>query len=141
MTGLDEVREFLRRAEPTGWGIESGRLVTPGAVERMLAHRHERDMGKAEAARVKRQLFGEFVVGETIVVLLAPPGAEMNLVDRDRRAPCVALRRRRLWARQARDIEHHGGGLRTHLGRKRKRVRFLGELPAVLRDDGVFVAA
>ena len=52
----------------------------------MLVDRQEFDMGKAEIARVARKLVGQIAIGQPLVVALAPPRAEMHLVDRHRRS-------------------------------------------------------
>ena len=50
VAGIDQVREIGRAAEAAGRREHSGRLITPGAVERMFAHRQEFEMGEAEVA-------------------------------------------------------------------------------------------
>ena len=85
VAAVDEAGEILRRAEAAGRREQADRLVAPGAVERMLADRQQLDMGEAHVLDVGDQLVGELVIGEEAVAVLAPPGAEMHLVDRDRR--------------------------------------------------------
>ena len=48
-------------------------------------------MGEAQVGDIGDQLIGEFVVGQEAAVLAAPPGAEMDLVDRHRLAARFAL--------------------------------------------------
>ena len=97
MAGIDQGREIGGRAEPAGGREQSGRLVTPGAVEGMLGDRHEFDMREAEIVRIGRQLLGELAIAEPTAALLrsAAPGAQMHLVDRDRRAQRIDARRER----------------------------------------------
>ena len=70
----------------------------------MLRDRHELDVGEAHLRHVVGQLRRELAVGQrpVRVLRLAPPGAQMNLVDRHRpvqlaglRAPALPARRRR----------------------------------------------
>ena len=86
MTGVDQRGKILRRAEPAGRRVQAGRLIAPRAVERMFADGQELDMGEAEIAGIARKLFGEIAVGQPLIVALAPPRAEMDFVDRHRRA-------------------------------------------------------
>src|SRR5271154_7549475 len=86
MAGIDQRAEILRRAEPTGGSKQPGRLIAPGAVERMFADGQELDMGEAEIAHIGRQLLGQLAIAQPFIVALAPPRAEMDLVDRHRRA-------------------------------------------------------
>ena len=55
----------------------------------MLADRQELDMGEAEIPDIPRKLPGQFAIAQPLVVVLAPPRAEMHLVDRHRRAERV----------------------------------------------------
>src|SRR3546814_10168984 len=48
MECVDQRPELFRRAETAGRRIKAGRLVAPGAVERMLGHRQKLDMGRSE---------------------------------------------------------------------------------------------
>ena len=52
----------------------------------MLGDRQELEVGEAHVGDVGDQPVGELVPGEEAVAVAAPPGAEMHLVDRDRRA-------------------------------------------------------
>ena len=70
-----------------GGGREvAGDLVAPRAVERVLHHRQQLDVGEAHVVDVGDELVGQLAVGERAVALLrvAPPRAEVHLVDRDR---------------------------------------------------------
>jgi hypothetical protein len=51
----------------------------------MFGQRHQLDMGETEADGVIDQLFGRLPVGDVPPAVLAPPRAQMHLVDRDRR--------------------------------------------------------
>ena len=57
----------------------------------MFGDRQQFEMGEAEIDDIGDQRVGEFVIGEEGAVLAAPPGAEMNLEDRHRLAPELAL--------------------------------------------------
>ena len=54
MTGLDERREIIRRAEAARRRKQAGRLIAPRSVERVFADRQQFDMGEAHVARVFR---------------------------------------------------------------------------------------
>ena len=129
MAAVDEARERRRIAVAAGRGEQPDRLVAPRAVERILRDRQQLEMGEAHLGDVRHQPLGELVVGEIAVALLghAHPGAEMALVDRDRR---VARARRRARG-QPRAIRpgrlaepvHDRGGARRMLGGKGEGVR------------------
>ena len=55
---VDQEHEVLRRAVAAGRGEVAGRLVAPGAVERMLRHRQELDVGEAQFAGRSRPAAG-----------------------------------------------------------------------------------
>ena len=123
------------RAEPAGRRVQAGRLIAPGAVERMFADRQKLDMREAEIAHIGRKLLGQFAIGQPFIVALAPPRAEMDLVDRDRRTQGVQARRRRARARQFGFVEDDRGGLGPHLGGKGERIGFQRQMLAVRLDD------
>ncbi|MFK4686340.1 hypothetical protein ABIF39_008097 [Bradyrhizobium diazoefficiens] len=134
VAGVDQRGKIFRRAEPAGRCIEAGRLIAPGAVERVLADGEEFEMGEPHVAGIGRQLLGQLAVGEPFIVALAPPRAEMDLVDRHRRRQRIDAVRRRARPRQVRLVEHDGGRLRTHLARERHRIGFQRQLMAVRPD-------
>ena len=87
--------EVVGRAEARRRREVPGHLVAPRAGERVLHDRHQLDVREAEVGRrSRRQLVRELEVVERAVVLerVAPPRAEMHLVDRHRLAQRVALR-------------------------------------------------
>ncbi len=73
MAGVDERGEIGRRAKPAGRRKQPGRLIAPGAVERMLADGEEFDMGEAEIAHICGKLLGELAIGQPFIVALAAP--------------------------------------------------------------------
>ena len=96
-------------------------------------------MGEAEVADIARQLLGQFAIGQPLVVVLAPPRAEMDLVDRHRRAQRVDAGRRRARMRQLGLVEHDRGGARAHLGGERHRIGLQRQMLALRADDIEFV--
>ena len=56
MAGRDQLGKIRRRSEPAGRSEQAGRLIAPGAVERMLADRQEFHMGETHVARVGRAI-------------------------------------------------------------------------------------
>jgi hypothetical protein len=85
--GIDQRPELVCAAEPAGRCEQPDRLIAPGTVERELADRQELDMGEAHVPDIGDQGVRELRIGEIAVAVLglATPGAEMNLIDRDRR--------------------------------------------------------
>ena len=96
-------------------------------------------MGEAHVADIGRQLLGQLAIGQPFVAALAPPRAEMDLVDRHRRAQRVDARRRRARARQSCLVEDDGGRLRPHLGGKCHRIGFQRQHAGPAADDLEFV--
>ena len=86
----DEVAQALRAAEAAGRRVEAERLVAPGAVEREFGERQQFDVGKAHFFDVVDEFVAELFVGEPVVVFrVAPPRAEVDFVDADRRVYAV----------------------------------------------------
>ena len=52
---VDEIHEVLRLAVPRGRREVAGRLIAPRAVERMLGHRQQLDVGEPERGHVLRE--------------------------------------------------------------------------------------
>ena len=73
--GVDQQDELFRRAEAAGGREQAGGLVTPGAVEGMLHHREQFDMGEAHVGAIGRKLLGQFAIAqpEFPVLAFAPP--------------------------------------------------------------------
>ncbi len=67
--GVHQPREARRIAVARGRRIEADRLVTPGAVERVLGHGQELDMGEAHVAAVVHEFARQRVVVEEAVAL------------------------------------------------------------------------
>ena len=142
---VDERAEVVRRAEARGRREVAGHLVAPGAAERMLHHRQQLDVREAEVGDVVGQLVGQLAVGELAVALerIAAPRAEVDLVDRHRRAQRLGRAR----AAPATPSSRHSCSarwttrrvLRRHLGGERDRVGLQAEL-AVLPVDLELVA-
>ena len=80
----------MRAAEAAGRRVEAERLVAPGAVERKFGERQQFDVGKAHFFDVADEFVAELFVGEPVVVFrVAPPRAEVDFVDADRRVYAV----------------------------------------------------
>src|SRR6478609_327544 len=52
MAGIDEAGKTLWRTEPGAWREQAERLIAPRAAERMLAYRHQLDMGETHLAGI-----------------------------------------------------------------------------------------
>ena len=117
----DEAAESRGPAEARRRAVQADRLVAPRAVERMFGHGQQFEVGVAHLLRIWHQLIGQLGPGEEAIAVLhlAPPGAQVHLVDRDwrvERVGAAALGRRRQRCRQPRD---DAGGLWAHLGLQR----------------------
>src|SRR3546814_19066776 len=90
MECVDQRPELFRRAETAGRRIKAGRLVAPGAVERMLGHRQKLDMGEAHLLDIGHETLRHLAVAEEAVSFLrhAHPRSEMDLVYGDRSLAC-----------------------------------------------------
>ena len=75
----------------------------------MLADRQKLKMGKAHILRIGRELFGKVAIAQPFISVLAPPGAEMHFVDRDRRADRIDARWCRSWLRNSAFINDNRG--------------------------------
>ena len=142
---VDEVHEIVRPAEAARRRVVADRLVAPRAVERMLGDRQQLDVRVAHPLDVVRELRRHLAVREPPSVLLgiAPPRAEVDLVDRHRVRARVARGARGdpvgvvpLVAVELRDLRR---GLRANLGGEAVRVGLLAESAAVGTDDAVLV--
>ncbi|MET3262896.1 hypothetical protein ABIF38_004402 [Bradyrhizobium japonicum] len=92
-------------------------------------------MGKAHVAGIGRQLLRHLAIGQPLVAALAPPRAEMDLVDRHRRAQRIGAIRRRARMRDPALVDHDRGGLRAHLGGERQGIGLQRQMLAVAPDD------
>jgi hypothetical protein len=111
MQRVDQRDEIRWRTEAAGGREQTGRLVAPGAVEGMLHHGKHFDMGEAHVGQISGKLLGEIAIGQPLGALaLAPPGAEMHLVDRHRRVQRVDVIPRGPRPRQGCAVDHHRGG-------------------------------
>ena len=61
---LDQEHEVLRRAVAAGGREVAGGLVAPGAVEGVLHHRHELDVGEAHPLAVLGEHRGDLAVAQ-----------------------------------------------------------------------------
>ena len=144
MQAVDELLEVVGRAEARRGREVARHLVAPGARERVRHHRHQLDVREAHVARVGGELVGELEVGQRAVVLerVQPPGAEVDLVDRDRALQRVALAARAqplLVGPLVRGLVDDGRGLGRDLGLEGHRVGLQADL-AVLGEDLELVA-
>ena len=86
MQRVDQRHEVVRRAEASRGREITDRLVAPTAVERMLRDRQELDVRVAHLGDVVGQPWRQLAIAQPAVLFLgqAHPGAEMDLVDRQR---------------------------------------------------------
>ena len=82
MAVVDEVHEVVRRAEPTGGGEVTGRLVTPGTLEGVFGQRHQLQMRVTHLMSVVDKLMGQFAVVEvTPPIFRTLPASQMHFVS------------------------------------------------------------
>ena len=117
---VDEEHEILRGAVTACGREEAGDLVAPGAVEGVLHHRHELDVGETRLRHVLREPRCQLAVREPPAVLLrhSHPRARVHLVDGHRGIESVAGTPRRHPLRVAPgvvQVPDDGSGLRRGL--------------------------
>ncbi len=105
----------------------------------MLVDRKKFDVGKAEVARVARELVGELAIGQPFIIALSPPRAQVDLVDRHRRGEGVDIAGRRARMRYLCLVEDDGCRARAHFGGKGQRIGFQGQMLALRADDVEFI--
>ena len=72
---VHQVHEILRRAVTRSWGEVAGRLVSPGAIERMFHDGQEFDVREAQLSYVFGQARSSFAIGERAIVLFGNPAS------------------------------------------------------------------
>ena len=84
---IDQVHQILGRAVPARRREVTGRLIPPGAEKRMLSQGQKLDVGEAHFSNVSRQWLGQLAIIQGTIFLFrhAPPGAEMDFINGDRR--------------------------------------------------------
>ena len=83
---VDEAGKTSGIPKAGGGGEEADRLVPPGGVERVFAHRKQFQVGETKIGGIGDECVGEFVVAEEAAVWVAAPGAEVDFVRRHRGA-------------------------------------------------------
>ena len=144
MQVVHQVREVLRRPPAAAGREVARRLVAPGAVERVLHHRHELDVREAHLLDVFGQRLCQLPVREPAVAVLRqpPPGADVHLVDRDGRLQARSVRALGQPAGVGPGllaVPDDGGGARRRLGVDGERISLLDFVAAVPRLDPVLV--
>ena len=81
---VDHRGEVVRRSEARRRRVVAGDLVAPRAVERVLGHRQQLNVGEPERPAVRDELLGSLPVAQPRAVVVAHPGAEVDLVGRHR---------------------------------------------------------
>ena len=145
VAGIDKGAEIVRRSITAGRRKQRDRLVSPGAVERILGDRHQLQMREPHFGCVGDELVRELAIGQIPPVLgqVAAPRAEMDFVDRDRRLAIVALPALRHPAPILPQMSRRLGNNRRRVGRSlgplRLRVRLERQELTVGAEDLVFV--
>jgi len=120
MALVNQVHQVVRRPVAAGGGEVAGHLVAPRHIERVLGDGHQLDVRVAHLLGVRHQRLGQLAVGQPLQpVRLAPPRAEMHLVDAQRRAQRVArgagFHPGRIAPLVAVQVYDQRGGARAHL--------------------------
>ncbi len=140
---VDEVHEVVRRAEAGGGSEVADHLVAPAPAERVLHDGQQLDVGVAHLGDVGHQRVGQLPVGEPAVVRPAHPGAEVDLVNRNRLLQPVGLgpagQPLAVVPLVFADVPDHRGRLRRHLGGEGVRVGLHLLVAAEPRADVVLV--
>ncbi len=139
---IDHRHQIIGRAVARGGREEARDLIAPRSVERVLEDRHQLDVGEPEVSAVLADQAPEIAVAEHLAVI-APPGAEVQLVDRDRRAmrdPRPTGLHPLAIAPHVLRLPHHGGGRGRMLGARRERIGLVARHP-IGPDDRVLVAS
>ena len=118
--GLDEGAEILRPAEARGGRIEAGGLVAPGAVEGVLVHRHQLEVGEAHVDHVGDQPPGEFGKAQPFAPPRCAARAQVHLVDADRCVEGVGAAAGVVDGDARQQALHHRGGAGRISARKAK---------------------
>ena len=143
MAGVDEAREPLRFAMARRRRERRERLIAPRAAERMFGDRQQLDMREAERRSVGRQAARGFLPVELGAVFVQP-GAEMHLVDRDRRIGRLLSRTRLHPVGVAPVVIERGrddrGGFGRRLAAQRHRICLERQFVTAAVDDREFIA-
>src|SRR5260221_157952 len=67
MAGVDEAGEVLGSTVAIGRCVEADRLISPGAVERVLADRHQLKMGKTHRRGVGHEVVGKLAIRQVTI--------------------------------------------------------------------------
>ena len=124
-------------------GEVAGRLVAPGAVERVLANRHELKVRVAHFVAVIHQHVGQFAVSEVPPSIGRPlPRGKMHLVNREGLFEPIGLgtlpHPAAVLPGKVGQLEHDGSRLRRQLGVEGERVG-LFDRAAVRRAEHILV--
>ena len=84
MALIDEIHKIMRCAIAGGYGKITSYLIPPGAVERMLHHRHKLHMGIPHFGEIGNQLLRKLAIVEKVLIGIPLPGAGVDLIDIDR---------------------------------------------------------
>ncbi len=125
--GVDQGPEVVGGAEARRGGEVARHLVAPRRRVGVLAHGQQLDVGEALLGHVVDELGGQLPVGQRPVALLGdpPPGAQMDLVDRQRPVQGVggpASLQPLVVAPLVARLGHHAGRGRRQLGGEGGRV-------------------
>src|SRR5437764_10626267 len=141
---VHQVHEILRRAVARSWREVAGRLVSPGAIERMFHDGQEFDVSEAQLAQVFGQARSGFAVSERAVVLFgnAHPRSQMNFSNRlssGQRVPLVALLHPVIVVPFVVEVPDDGCGARRFFIPDREGIGFVDTIPMAIRIDVEFV--
>ena len=139
---IDETAKARGVTKPGGGGIQAQRLITPGAIERVLTDRQQFEVREAHVLRIRHKLFGQFVPIQPAVVFfgLAPPTGQMHFVNAHRRIERIGRLARGRGQRHRRHYRDNTGRGRAQFRLPRIRVGLLRQQLAAGRQQFEFVA-
>ena len=117
---VHEIHEILRRAVSGSGRVIADHLIAPGTVEGMLHDGHQFNMGIPHLLHIGNDSRGQFpIIAVGSVVLRTLEGAQVQLIDADRRIAVVRLfpllQPLLVLPGKAGNIPDHRGRIRTEL--------------------------
>ena len=125
VTAVHEIPKLVGISEAARRRVVVHHLIAPGAVERMLHHRHQLDVGESHFLHIRDESVAEFAVAEEAVAILGDPlpRPDVDLVDAHRAVVLVDARAAvhpvLVTPLVAAEVENHAAGLRSMLGEER----------------------
>ena len=122
MQPVDQVHQLVGLAVAGGRCIIAADLIAPGHIQGMLHHGEELHVGVVHVQDVGDQLIRDLPVGQELTLRIAPPGAQVQLIDVHGRAEHIArltlFHPLRVMPFVLGQVAELGAGVGAHLHRK-----------------------